>query len=223
MVRIINFHGVGAPKRQLEPGEEPYWISETFFLQILDQVALHIGDKGQEVRLTFDDGNVSDIEIGASHLNDRSLTASFFVLSGRLNLAGSLSTGSLNKLVDMGHEVGTHGHVHRDWRQLNQTETQEEFAIARAMIEDAAGIPITSAAIPFGAYNRKVLRTLKHHDYKTVYSSDAGATAPNAWLKPRWSVRSDHKVEDVTGFLSGNETLWAFLRREAGMLKKRLL
>src|SRR5207249_4098380 len=38
--RCINicFHGVGTPRRELEPGEDVYWISEDAFRRILDEI-----------------------------------------------------------------------------------------------------------------------------------------------------------------------------------------
>ena len=42
------------------------------------------------MRISFDDGNASDLEIGLPALLERGLTATFFVLAGRLGRPGSL-------------------------------------------------------------------------------------------------------------------------------------
>ena len=59
MDRAINltFHGVGEPQRRLDPGEADVWVSRERFLSILDSVT----DRA-DVRITFDDGNASDVD-----------------------------------------------------------------------------------------------------------------------------------------------------------------
>ena len=82
-VTNICFHGVGRPQRALEPGEADYWISTTLFLELLDAVMGR-----DDVRVSFDDGNLSDIAIALPALIERDLRAEFFVLAGRLDLPG---------------------------------------------------------------------------------------------------------------------------------------
>ena len=72
------------PQRSLEPREDRYWTEEDRHHQILDAVAARA-----VARLSFDDGNLSDIEIGLVGLLQRDLTASFLVLAGRLESPGS--------------------------------------------------------------------------------------------------------------------------------------
>ncbi len=73
------FHGVGAPGRELESGEAPYWISRELFLRVLDRVAAD--PQPGRIRLSFDDGNASDHDIALPALLARGLRADFFVLS----------------------------------------------------------------------------------------------------------------------------------------------
>src|SRR5687767_10674733 len=84
---VINicFHGIGTPGRDLEPGESRYWIGVDTFHRVLDDLVTW-----PAVRISFDDGNASDVEIGLPGLLSRGLTADFFVLAGRLGAPGSL-------------------------------------------------------------------------------------------------------------------------------------
>ena len=54
----ICFHGIGTPRRDLEPGEDAYWIDADRFLRILDEIATW-----PSARISFDDANASDVEI----------------------------------------------------------------------------------------------------------------------------------------------------------------
>src|SRR5690349_5269245 len=55
----ICFHGVGIPRRELEPGEDRYWVDADRYLRILDEIATW-----PLVRISFDDANASDAELG---------------------------------------------------------------------------------------------------------------------------------------------------------------
>ena len=53
----LTFHGVGEPPRVLDRGEADVWVSKKRFVALLDAAA-----ERDDVRITFDDGNVSDLE-----------------------------------------------------------------------------------------------------------------------------------------------------------------
>ena len=53
------------------------------------------------------------------------------------------------------------------------------------------GVEVRSVAIPFGAYNRKVLKKLRAAGFSSVYSSDSGLSAPGDWFIRRWGYRTD--------------------------------
>src|SRR5690349_5004764 len=89
----VCFHGIGRPARLLEPGEDAYWISADTYHRILDSIAPR-----SDVRLSFDDGNISDVEIGLPGLLERGLTATFFPLVGRLDQPGSLGHDHVREL-----------------------------------------------------------------------------------------------------------------------------
>lgn len=217
---ILNFHGVGAPARTLEPGEDRYWIDEVFFSSILDLLAHR--DRQMPVAITFDDGNVSDLETCAPILGQHGYRATFFMLAGRLDQPGSLSSQGLRDLIAEGHAVGTHGYDHVDWRRLDDASSRRELVEAREALENAIGGEIREAAIPFGAYDRGVLTRLRAASYNHIYTSDGGPASAEAWLCPRVSIRKDMTPDDVAAILSGKETLARRMRRRLAMLKKRL-
>jgi peptidoglycan/xylan/chitin deacetylase (PgdA/CDA1 family) len=218
---ILNFHGIGHPGRPLEPGEARFWITRDAFRAILDTVAE--ATDGPSVRITFDDGNRSDLEIGAPELAARGLTATFFVLAGRLGAPGSLAAADLRALVAGGHRIGTHGHDHVDWRRLDPGGAVREFDTARAVLAAAAGIPVDEAAVPFGSYDRSVLRALRSRRIAAVYTSDRGIVTGAPWIRPRNCVRTDTDREALRAIVSGRESAARRVRRVLGIARKRLL
>lgn len=186
MERVVNltFHGVGSQVRTPEAGEDELWLTYREFDELLDAVAGR-----SDVRLTFDDGNISDIEVVLPRLRTRGLSATFFVVAGRLGERGYVGADDVADLASAGMGIGVHGMWHRSWRGLDDDELHLELVAARGYLEDIVGVPITMAACPFGSYDRRVLRELRKLGYTRVFTSDGGMSAPDAWLQPRNTVR----------------------------------
>jgi peptidoglycan/xylan/chitin deacetylase (PgdA/CDA1 family) len=179
----ICFHGIGEPGRELEPGEETYWTDATTFGQILDVV------KGRpEVRLSFDDANASDVEIALPELRARGLTASFFVVAGRLDQPGSLTRDQVRELHTAGMTIGNHGLTHCPWRGLDRRDQDQEYVVAREEIAEVIGAPVHDAALPLGRYDRRVIDRLRTLDYRSVHTSDRRWAREGRWLQPRYSI-----------------------------------
>lgn len=199
---MINlcFHGVGVPRRELEPGEGPYWISADFFTNVLDVVAA-----APQVRLSFDDGNASDVEIALPALTGRGLTASFFPVADRIGQVGSVDPEGLRRLRDTGMTIGSHGMRHRPWRGMSDEQLSEELVDARRIIAEASGADsaeVAEAACPLGRYDRRVLARLRRLGYHRVFTSDRARARRSAWLQPRYSLRRADDLASVRSLLS---------------------
>jgi peptidoglycan/xylan/chitin deacetylase (PgdA/CDA1 family) len=183
----VSFHGVGSPPLPArEPGEHDYWVDHDAFLAVLDEIGGH-----DDVRLSFDDGNASDVEVALPALVERGLTADFFVVAGRLGTPGNIDADGVRALRDAGMTVGTHGMDHRSWRGLDERALEVELVEAREAIAEAAGAPVDAAALPLGQYDRRVLAALRRLGYTTVYSSDARRAQAGDWFQARYSVRAE--------------------------------
>ena len=170
----LNFHGIGRPARPLEPGEERFWISRDTFYSILDAVVATNNSGDVRIAITFDDGNISDREVGGPALAERGLRATYFPLAGRLNEPYALSPADLQALRAEGHAIGSHGFDHCDWRMLDRDGARREFISARDAIAAAAAGPVEAIAIPFGRYSRRVLQALWSEGYASAHTSDGG-------------------------------------------------
>lgn len=182
----ICFHGIGGPSRDLEPGEERYWIRPDQFHAILDDLLTW-----PSVRISFDDGNLSDVRIGLPGLAARSLSAEFFVLAGRLGTPGSLDADDVRELQGHGMTIGTHGMHHRSWRGMDERTTYDELVAARDRLAEVVQRDVTTAACPLGQYDRRALGELRRQGYTAVFTSDRRPARQAAWLQPRFSVRRD--------------------------------
>lgn len=188
----VCFHGIGTCTTEREPGESRYWMARETFLEVLDAV-----QELSYVRLSFDDGNKSDLEIALPALRDRGLTATFFALAGRLEDPVSLSAADLRELRAAGMTVGSHGWHHVPWRGLTDVEARRELVDAREALEEASGAPVTTAALPLGRYDRATLRRLRQAGYQSVFTSDRFPARDSSWLQARYSVTSDDAAMSV--------------------------
>jgi peptidoglycan/xylan/chitin deacetylase (PgdA/CDA1 family) len=216
--RTINltFHGVGEPRRPLEPGEANVWVSTETFLAVLDRAA-----ERADVAITFDDGNASDIDRALPALQQRGLHGTFFVVAGRLGTPHFLDEGDVRSLIAAGMEIGCHGMHHRPWRGLDERALHEELVEAKAILEDVAGRPVTRAACPFGSYDRRVLSMLRRSGYHHVYTSDRGLARTSRFLQTRNTVGAGDG-SDVLARIAGPEARAdrALGRRAKSILKR---
>ena len=190
---VLNFHGVGEVRRELEPGEDGVWCDLRRVQAILDMVAT----SKSRVEITVDDGNESDVSVLLAELSKRGLLATFFVCAGRIGKPGFLDRSQLRQLVEAGMGVGSHGWGHLDWRRLAPKSKRREWLDSKHAIEDAVSAPVRFAACPFGSYDRFVVSGIRDVKYEALYTSDRGWTSDEQWLRARNSIRSDDAEEEV--------------------------
>jgi peptidoglycan/xylan/chitin deacetylase (PgdA/CDA1 family) len=216
---VINicFHGIGTPQRELEPGEDRYWVSEDLFHAVLDEVRTW-----PAIRISFDDGNTSDVEIGLPALLERDLTADFFVLAARLEAAGSLDEKDVRRLHDHGMSIGSHGMWHRPWRGMDAATSDAELVQARDRIAAAVGVGVDTAACPLGRYDRELLGRMRRLGYTRVFTSDRRRARADSWLQPRYSVRRDDTPASLRAEALVGPGMLSRLKLEAVGAVKRL-
>jgi peptidoglycan/xylan/chitin deacetylase (PgdA/CDA1 family) len=184
-VVIVNVHGIGTPARALDPGEDEVWVSTAQFEKVLDAA---VGRA--DVRMTFDDGNASDVEIALPRLLERGLHAEFYLAAGLLGEPGRLDKDGVRELCRAGMPVGSHGWAHRDWRRLTPEQVHEELVEAPRFLSELTGAAASRVSIPFGSYDRHVLRGLRRAGVTRAYTSDGGRTNDRGWLQARNSLRN---------------------------------
>jgi peptidoglycan/xylan/chitin deacetylase (PgdA/CDA1 family) len=186
VTRVTNLtvHGVGPRTRELSSDEAATWIDIAQLEHVLDAAM-----ERPTLRLTFDDGNCSDVHIVLPRLLERGLTAEFFPPAGWIGDPGRLDRSGLRELVAAGMSIGSHGWSHRDWRALDDAAAEQEIGLALRVLTEFSGQPVHRVAVPFGSYDRTVLRRLRRAGVTRTYTSDGGPARVDAWLQPRTSLR----------------------------------
>lgn len=193
----LSFHGVGRPiGRDFGPGERDYWVKPATFEAALDECMGR-----DDVRISFDDGNWSDLDMALPALQQRGLRATFFIVPSWLGEPGFMSKRDLKELAAAGMPIGNHGLQHHDWTQLTPDRLKHEITQGQRLLEELTGVEVSTLAIPFGAYNDMVLDSLRGHKYAHVYTSDGGTAAPDAWLQPREHARASHDDRSIQALI----------------------
>lgn len=217
---VLNFHGIGEPHDWVDQSERRFWCTERNFLSILDTVPQASEELRIPIDLTFDDGNVSDIEVAAPALQERGMSAVFFVCAGRIGKPGYLDASQMQDLAGAGMTIGSHGWDHVDWRRLTDNDAlHREVYQARDFIEDTVAQPVESVAIPFGSYDHRVWKTATKA-FSAVYTSDGGLAPRSRGTVPRASYTADGDSNSLPG-LAARGPLLRSCRRALAMAYKR--
>lgn len=212
---IINFHGLGPQPASIDAGEAHVWCTDPgLYAALLDETREVTPDH----LITFDDGNRSDIELGLRPLADRGMSAIFFPCAGRIGTPGYLDQAALRALVGAGMGIGSHGWSHVDWRRAGSA-MHREVVEAKDRIEQAAGVAVTSVAIPFGSYDRKVLA--RAAPFTTIYTSDAALADPAARLQPRFSYARSWSPGTIAAIVAQARRPTRRVRQKLAMTFKR--
>lgn len=218
----LNFHGLGMPHSNVGQDEIKYWCGEDEYKRFLDAVVRLNAqpERKAQIKITFDDGNKSDLLIGVPALIERGLNATFFVCSDRLKDPTYLSQADIQEMEANGMKIGCHGATHVPLRKLGNQRLKAETTDARSKISEALGHDVSSFAIPFGSYDRRVMTALK--DFSAVYTSDFQTCYPGTRIIPRHSYTSGWNVdafqENVTNLPTGPKA-WL---GQAKLMVKRL-
>ena len=216
-VVILTVHGIGPTARSLDIDEDRTWVTVKQFEHVLDAA---VGRP--DVLITFDDGNISDVEIALPRLLERGLSAEFFVLAGLLGEPGRLDAADVRELHGAGMRVGSHGWAHRDWRRIDPSLHKQEFRDSCRVLAELTGRSVSRVAIPFGSYDRHVLRHLRRAAITRAFTSDGGRARPNSWLQPRTSLRTDIGPDWVQNIVDSRPSLVQRNRRIAARAFKRV-
>jgi peptidoglycan/xylan/chitin deacetylase (PgdA/CDA1 family) len=212
----LTFHGIGDAHKELNPGERRVWMDLSRFQSVLDSV---VGQPA--IRLTFDDGNASDVALALPELLGRNLRATFFLLAGKIDRPGYVDSAGVRELIRSGMGVGTHGLDHRDWRRVDDVTLKAVIVDSVRILGELAGQAVTRASCPFGSYARRVLRFLRRAGLERVFTSDRGWASEDEWLQTRNTIdlHGEPRVSDLLrndvgiGVLPWRRRLWRVYKR----------
>lgn len=205
---------------ELSSGYVPYLYNVTRsqfedHLRLITEARDHAGPVSQQVRVSFDDGHVSNHRYALPLLQKYSVPAIFFVIASRIgNQPESMNWQQLRELISLGQEVQSHGWSHQFLTHCSESQLQQELGRSKGILEDKLGIEINALSVPHGRWNTFVLEACAQTGYKHVYISDP-------WVKKkgncvniigRLMVRNDITLNRLESVLTGRSTALALLK-----------
>jgi hypothetical protein len=149
---ILTFHRIVTAR---EVDHDVTWKSYHGLIDELQRsaatfsVALDTEPAGPSVSLTFDDGTVDHMEVGAD-LARRRIQGVFFIPPGRLGSPGFLDVANVEELISLGHVVGSHSYSHVPLDTVEPVRLAQELRDSKRALEDITGSPVTWFAPPGG-------------------------------------------------------------------------
>ena len=133
------------------------WADESreFSVKAIERASL-IDPNKPMIALTFDDGPGRYSKDFADLLAEHHGHATFFVLGSNV----PNFTENLQYVYEMGNEIASHTHRHKDLNTLSEEGIRKELDDAAEAIHEAIGVYPTLVRTPYGNANKKVMKVL---------------------------------------------------------------
>jgi peptidoglycan/xylan/chitin deacetylase (PgdA/CDA1 family) len=179
---------------------------------IVDTNAWLGGKRG--VIFTFDDGHVSNYDVGFPMLKAAGGSGDFFVNPAQVGTPGFATWAQLREMSDGGMSIQSHGLDHRYFlTELSPFHLREDLRRARSEIEQNIGKPVTLLAPPGGRSPSLLEHVARECGYTHVLDSRPGRIeGAAARTLNRLAVTSQLALPALDAWLQGRGTAILRLR-----------
>ncbi|WP_347261675.1 polysaccharide deacetylase family protein [Rudaea sp.] len=237
---VLMYHGIHADAHSRGRYEPVYSVApQTFSAQLdwllaqgyrsvlLDELRSDDTRGGKRVVITFDDGDVSNIEVALPLLLERGLVAEFFVTSDFIGSDGMLAPTDVRALSQAGMGVQSHGRSHRYLEDLEPGDLDEELSSSKRVLEQATGKAVDALALPGGRGGERERLLAQRLGYRYLLNSEPGPNrgwCGDSYLQ-RLAVTRGLGMKEFAGMVtwSGIGPRIARMRYHALRLPKRML
>jgi peptidoglycan/xylan/chitin deacetylase (PgdA/CDA1 family) len=141
---------------------------------------------GRCVSITFDDGYLDNFENALPILDEFSVPATVFVVSGRVGgVDGWRETGGngswplasweqLREMAEQGVEIGSHTVSHPSLTALDDEQRRREVADSKSALEERLGQPVRFFAYPYGRLDEATRNAVRAAGYEAACSTRSG-------------------------------------------------
>ncbi len=96
--------------------------------------------------------------------HDLNITATSYVITGKVGTEGHMTLIQLIELYNNGWEIGSHTVTHPELVDIDDKQLQKEIADSKKWLE-VEGFEVFTIASPYGLYDERVVDVMKQHYY----------------------------------------------------------
>jgi peptidoglycan/xylan/chitin deacetylase (PgdA/CDA1 family) len=148
-----------------------------------------IRESGKNIRITFDDGHLSDAALVLPLLREYGIPACFFVV-GKFLQDDPAKWEQTQELHEAGFTIGAHGYSHCDLTKLSSWALDFEIRESKAIVEACIGKEVVDFALPYGKTNSNVNTQLTAAGFRHIYTTRGRKSAPEDLLIHRLNVKN---------------------------------
>ncbi len=170
---IFDYHSVGAAGRTsefdltaAELDAQLDWLRAAGYhtLTLAEVVQRRNVERG--VALTFDDGTADALEVVLPALQKRGMSATFFVVTGKLGTPGYLTWDGVRALERAGMAIGSHTVDHLALPDLPDDRAREELELSKLDLERHLEHAVDLFAYPYNSLRAKTVRLVAAAGYR---------------------------------------------------------
>lgn len=163
------------------------------------------------VAITFDDGDETHFQNAFPELVARGMTATFFVITARIDAPGYLTWDELRAMRRAGMSIQSHTHTHPFLSELDREGAARELAESRRLLDSRLEQRTTTLSLPNGDAPRGWrMGDYAALGYSRIATSRWGANhGTRARLIRRYTVRRDTSADAFADLISGHSSAYA--------------
>jgi peptidoglycan/xylan/chitin deacetylase (PgdA/CDA1 family) len=174
-------------------------------------------ERKSSVKITFDDGEHSQLHNALPLLAEHGIAATYFVTPGLIGTAAKfLGWDELKTLQNAGHSIQSHGWSHKFLTFCSDEELMHELRASKQVLEEKLGGSVDEISVPGGRWNRRVIAACAEAGYKRVYVSDPWVATEMAGIEVigRFMVRRNTSNVDLEKIVQKDRSaLWKMRMR----------
>ncbi len=154
------------------------------------------------VIITFDDGN-ADFFAGAFPVMSRlHLIGVAFLVTGRIDKPGSVSSEQVEDLINASWEIGSHTVNHADLL-MKSSDLDEEIFGSKVWLEAKYGIEVISFAYPFGSMNTSIAQLVEDDGYTSAarLGGRIHQSLGDLYFLGRTEIRGEYTMEQFAALM----------------------
>ena len=126
------------------------------------------------ILITFDDGYLNNYTNAFPILQNFSMVASFFIITGLIGQQNRITVPQLHEMAAAGMSFGSHTVSHRPLAELTDGEPSRELVQSKGVLEDILGRMVDFVAYPCGSYNQDTLQAACDAGYQGGLTTHMG-------------------------------------------------